>query len=272
MARSTAPTAPPPAIGSSPTTRCWTGRPSGEAATKPESDFRVVGTATARLDLPDKLTGRPRYAHDLVLDGQLYGRVVRPPARGATLRAVDDGPTRALPGVVTVVRDGDFLAVVAEREEVAVRAAERLRRDADWDQRPTLPDENDLPGYLVSAAADTSVLAAKEDQTHTEPTRSHLARYHRPYLAHASIGPSAAAALAHPDGRLEVWSHSQGVYQLRRELAAALGTATDRVSVRHVEGAGCYGHNGADDAAMDAALAGAGGARATRARGLVTRR
>ncbi len=226
----------------------------GEAEPKPESDYAVVGTDMARLDLPDKLTGRPRYLHDLALDGQVYARVVRPPSRGATLRDLDTGPTLALPGVITVVRDGEFLAVVAEREEVAVRAAERLRRDAGWDQRPTLPDENDLPGYLVSARADTSVLASKEAVTTTESTRSHSARYHRPYLAHASIGPSAAAAVAHAGGSLEVWSHSQGVHVLRRELAAALGLAADRVVVRHVEGAGCYGHNGADDAAMDAAL------------------
>jgi nicotinate dehydrogenase subunit B len=226
----------------------------GAATPKPEWDYGVVGTDTARLDLPDKLTGRPSYLHDLVLDKQVYGRVVRPPSRGATLRAVDTGPTRALPGVITVVRDGDFLAVVAEREEVALRAAERLCRDASWDQQPTLPDENDLPGFLLSAKADTSVLAAKEAVTHVESAQSHSARYHRPYLAHASIGPSAAAALAHGDGRLEVWSHSQGVHVLRRELAAALGRAPDRVVVRHVEGAGCYGHNGADDVAMDAAL------------------
>jgi nicotinate dehydrogenase subunit B len=226
----------------------------GEAAPKPESDYEVVGTNVARLDLPDKLTGRRRYLHDLVLDGQVYGRVVRPPSRGARLRDVDTVPTRALPGVITVVRDGDFLGVVAEREEVALRAAERLRGDASWDALPTLPDENDLPGFLVSAEADTSVLALKEAPTCAQSTRSHSARYHRPYLAHASIGPSAAAALAHGDGRLEVWSHTQGVHALRRELAAALGLAPERVLVRHVEGAGCYGHNGADDAAMDAAL------------------
>jgi CO/xanthine dehydrogenase Mo-binding subunit len=226
----------------------------GAATPKPESDYAIVGTDMARLDLPDKLTGRPRYLHDLVLQGQVYGRVVRPPSRGARLRGLDTGPTLALPGVITVVRDGEFLAVVAEREEVAVRAAERLRRDASWDQRPTLPDEDDLPAYLVSAQADTSVLASKEAANRVRPRRSHSARYHRPYLAHASIGPSAAAALAHADGRLEVWSHSQGVHVLRRELAKALGLPADRVSVRHVEGAGCYGHNGADDAAMDAAL------------------
>ena len=226
----------------------------GEAAPKPESDYAVVGTDVPRLDLPDKLTGRPRYVHDLMLDGQVYARVVRPPSRGAKLRDVDTGPTLALPGVITVVRDGEFLGVVAEREEVAVRAAERLRGDAGWDERPTLPDEDDLPGYLVSATADTSVLASKEAGTLANSTRSHSARYHRPYLAHGSIGPSAAAALAHTDGRLEVWSHSQGVHALRRELAAALGLPVDRVVVRHVEGAGCYGHNGADDAAMDAAL------------------
>ncbi len=226
----------------------------GEAAPKPESDYAVVGTDVARLDLPDKLTGRPRYVHDLMLDGQVYARVVRPPSRGAKLRDVDTGPTLALPGVITVVRDGEFLGVVAEREEVAVRAAERLRGDAGWDERPTLPDEDDLPEYLVSATADTSVLASKEAGTLANSTRSHSARYHRPYLAHGSIGPSAAVALAHTDGRLEVWSHSQGVHALRRELAAALGLPVDRVVVRHVEGAGCYGHNGADDAAMDAAL------------------
>jgi CO/xanthine dehydrogenase Mo-binding subunit len=226
----------------------------GEATPKPESDYAVVGTDVARLDLPDKLTGRPRYLHDLTLDGQVYGRVVRPPSRGAKLRDVDTGPTLALPGVITVVRDGEFLGVVADREEVAVSAAERLRRDAHWDRRPTLPDEDDLPGFLVSAQADTSVLAAKEASDPPQSGRSHSARYHRPYLAHGSIGPSAAAALAGADGRLEVWSHSQGVHVLRRELAAALGISADRVVARHVEGAGCYGHNGADDAAMDAAL------------------
>ncbi|OBA75431.1 hypothetical protein A5641_25765 [Mycobacterium sp. 1554424.7] len=226
----------------------------GEAAPKPESDYAVVGTDLARLDLPDKLTGRPRYLHDLVLDGQLYGRVVRPPSRGAKLRDVDTGPTLGLPGVISVVRDGEFLGVIAEREEVAVRAAERLRADAGWDQRPTLPDEDDLPAFLVSAAAETSVLASKEAGVPASSTRSLSARYHRPYLAHASIGPSAAAARFSPNGRLEVWSHSQGVHVLRRELAAALGLPVDRVVVRHVEGAGCYGHNGADDAAMDAAL------------------
>ena len=226
----------------------------GEASPKAESDYAVVGTDVARLDLPDKLTGRPRYLHDLMLDGQLYGRVIRPPSRGATLRDIDSGPALAMPGVITVVRDGEFLGVVAEREEVALRAADRLRGDATWDERPTLPDEDDLPGYLVSAGAETSALAAKEAATPSRSSRSHAARYHRPYLAHASIGPSSAAALAHPDGRLEVWSHSQGVYQLRHDVAAALDLAPDRVVVRHVEGAGCYGHNGADDAALDAAL------------------
>jgi nicotinate dehydrogenase subunit B len=226
----------------------------GEVAPKPESDYAVVGTDVARLDLPDKLTGRPRYLHDLTLEGQVYGRLVRRPSRGAKLRDVDTGPTLALPGVITVVRDGEFLGVVAEREEVAVRAAELLRHDSRWDERATLPDEDDLPGFLLSAQAETSVLASKEAATAGRPARSHSARYHRPYLAHASIGPSAAVALAHADGRLEVWSHSQGVHVLRRELAAGLGLSADRVVVRHVEGAGCYGHNGADDAAMDAAL------------------
>jgi CO/xanthine dehydrogenase Mo-binding subunit len=225
----------------------------GGATPKPRSAYRVVGTNVARIDLPDKLTGRPRYVHDLHLNGLVFGRVIRPPSRGATLRGLDTGPTLALPGVITVVRDGNFLAVIAEREEVALRATDRLRRDAVWDERPTLPDETDLPGFLTSAPAETTVLAEKNGPTRGV-ARSVSASYHRPYLAHGAIGPSCATALASDDGRLQVWSHSQGVHVLRRELARAVGRSPGEVVVRHVEGAGCYGHNGADDAAMDAAL------------------
>jgi nicotinate dehydrogenase subunit B len=226
---------------------------SGDAAPKPVSAYHVVGTNVARLDLPDKLAGRPRYVHDLAMDGMAYGRVVRPPSRGATLRNLDTAPALALKGVITVVRDGDFLAVVAEREEVALRAADRLRHDADWEERPTLPDEDGLPAFLTSAPSDTTVIADVGSPAHAGVVRSHSASYHRPYLAHGSIGPSCAVAVARED-RLEIWTHSQGVHVLRREIARSLGMAPDQLVVRHVEGPGCYGHNGADDAAMDAAV------------------
>jgi CO/xanthine dehydrogenase Mo-binding subunit len=147
---------------------------------------------------------------------------------------------------------------------VALRAADLLRADAKWHEAPTLPDEDDLPAFLTSAPAETRVLAESAPPASAAPAsaaRSHEATYHRPYLAHAAMGPSTATALAStaPAGdeagvRLEVWTHSQGVYPLRRELARALKLTEDQVRVRHVEGAGCYGHNAADDAAMDAAL------------------
>src|SRR5271157_4497979 len=104
----------------------------GLAEPKAASDYRIVGTSVPRVDLPDKLAPRPRFVHDLVLDGMLYGRVVRPPSRGATLLDVGPEPALALPAVVTVVRDGSFLGVIAEREEVALRAADLLRADAKW--------------------------------------------------------------------------------------------------------------------------------------------
>jgi nicotinate dehydrogenase subunit B len=237
---------------------------------KPASGYRLVGTSVPRLDLPDKLTGRPRYAQDLSPDGLCYGRVVRPPARGATLAGLDATAARALPGVLAVVRDGSFLGVVAEREEVALRAAARLRAGASWECHPTLPDDGDLPAFLVSADAETTVLAehgspAAPGQVAPGQVGAVLeATYHRPYLAHASLGPSSATALASDQGgdqasdqggpRLRVWSHTQGVYPLRAELARALGLAAGDITVTHVAGAGCYGHNGADDVALDAAL------------------
>jgi len=222
---------------------------------KPASAYRLVGTSVPRLDLPDKLTGRPRYAHDLTLDGLCYGRVIRPPSRGATLTELDPAAVEAMPGVLAVVRDGSFLGVVAEREEVALRAAGRLRDDAVWDLRPTLPDAADLPAYLRSAPAETTVLAEHgEAPPPAEVAATAEATYHRPYLAHASMGPSTATALAGEGQYLRVWSHTQGVYQLRAELARALDRNPDDITVTHVAGAGCYGHNGADDVALDAAL------------------
>ena len=179
---------------------------SGGAKPKPESDYRVVGTDVARIDLPDKLAGRPRFVHDLQFDDMVYGRVVRPPSRGATLTALDTGPTLALSGVVTVVRDGDFLGVVAEREEVALRAADRLRADATWEEKPSLPDEDDLPGFLTEAAADTTVVADGSPSA-AAPHRSSSATYHRPFIAHGSIAPSCAVAVAQGglDGGLQIW-------------------------------------------------------------------
>ena len=236
----------------------------GLADPKAVTDYRIVGTSVPRVDLPDKLAPRPRFVHDMALDEMLYGRVIRPPSRGATLLDVRTESARALPGVVTVVRDGSFLGVITEREEVALRAADLLRADAKWHEAPTLPDEDDLPAFLTSAPAETRVLAESPPPSSAAPTpaaRSHEATYHRPYLAHAAMGPSTATALAStaPAGdeagvRLKVWTHSQGVYPLRRELARALQLTENQVRVRHVEGAGCYGHNAADDAAMDAAL------------------
>ena len=141
----------------------------------------------------------------------MYARVVRPPSRGATLRDVDTGPTEDLPSVIAVIRDGSFLAVVAEDEETALRAADLLRRDAVWEQRPTLPDENALPAFLTSAPTDTTVIAEVGQRPASGIARSRTESYHRPFLAHGSIGPSCAVALA-TDERLEIWTHSQSVH------------------------------------------------------------
>ncbi len=229
---------------------------SGAVEPKESGVYRVVGTSVPRVDLPELVDGTPRFVHDMTTDGMLYARVLRPPSRGAVLAEVNTTPVTDLPGIVAVVRDGNLLGVIAEREELAVRAAERLRAHSTWDERPTLPDEDDLAAFLTIAPADIAVLAEVEADDPRPVAASRAAVFHRPYLAHAAMGPSCAVArfAAGPDARLDVWSHSQGVYVLRRELARALDMDEDRITVHHVKGPGCYGHNGADDAAMDAVM------------------
>jgi len=223
----------------------------GRAALTPASSDGAIGISLPRVDLPAKVFGRPAFIQDLELPGMLHGRVCRPPSAGAGLAELDASEVEAMPGVRAVVRDGSFLALIAEREEQAVTASRRLRRSAHWDAGPPLPIS---PGFLVDeptidvVVADSGAVAPEDD-----PTTVVTAEYRRPYLAHASLGPSCAIAIAE-GGRYRVWTHSQGVYHLRQELAKVLGASTDDVAVHHREGAGCYGANGADDAALDAAL------------------
>jgi CO/xanthine dehydrogenase Mo-binding subunit len=209
----------------------------------------VAGHSAPRLDLADKVMGRRRFVHDLVLPGMLFGRVIRPPAPAATLSGVDGPP----PGVV-MVRDGSFLGVVAGDDRAAVRAAAALSATARWQVAQSLPDENDLRSFLLSAPAETAAVERVADErAAARAVRTLSAEYSRPFLAHASMAPSCAIA-RWDTGAVTVWCHSQGVFALRGAIAAGLRLDPARVTVHHVEGAGAYGHNGADDAAMDAVL------------------
>ena len=205
----------------------------------------------ARIDLPDKVLGLPRFIHDLEFDGMLHARVVRPPGPGAHLKDASLEGVSSMPGVEQVVRDGDFLAVLARREGQATKAAEALAAAASWSAGIALPNPDEIEGWLRTADAETNLIRT-DGARHDDASAVVAATYSRPYLAHASIGPS--CAIAHFDGRLDVWSHSQGVFTLGRAIAATLDLPPDAVVVQHVEGAGSYGHNGADDVAMDAAL------------------
>ena len=222
---------------------------------KPQAEHKLVGKPVPRIDLPDKVMARGVFLQDMRLPRMAFGRVVRPPSPSAVLEAVDDKHVRAMPGVAAVVRIASFLGVVAEREEQAIAAANALRTSARWKASElALPDEARLPQALKSFASDDTVLK----ETGSEPAPGTVvtwveASYSRPYLSHGSIGPSCAVA-SFADGRLTLWSHTQGVFPLRGDIALALGLPPQNVAVIHVQAAGCYGHNGADDAAFDAAL------------------
>jgi CO/xanthine dehydrogenase Mo-binding subunit len=212
----------------------------------------LVGESVARIDLPDKVFGRASYVHDLELPGLLHGRVLRPPSPGARLQSVDDAGAREVHSVVAVVRDGGFVGLIAEREEDAVAALERLRAGCVWQESPSLPDEGNLAEWLRSRPSETSVVEERGEMDRPVAA-THRARFTRPFTAHASLGPSCAVAQWSEDG-LHVWTHAQGIFNQRADLALVFGVPQASVVVEHAEGPGCYGHNGADDVALDAAL------------------
>jgi nicotinate dehydrogenase subunit B len=226
---------------------------SNQVATKKPDDYAIVGTSVPRLDLPGKLTGAVSYVQDLRVPGMLHGRVVRPSGVGATLQSIDESSVQGLPGLVRVVRSGSFVGVVAEREEQAIAATRRLQ--VTWQEQAGLPRLEDLFSYLRGLPTSDRVLVNEGDVEAGPRSAAQTveATYHQPYQMHASIGPSCAVADVRPD-KVTVWSSTQGVYPLRNALAQLLGVQPETVHVIHMEGAGCYGHNGFDDAAGDAVL------------------
>jgi CO/xanthine dehydrogenase Mo-binding subunit len=223
------------------------------ATPKSSTQRMLAGNSVQRMDIPDKVFAHPRFIHDFALPGMLHGRVLRPELSAAKLVDLSEDRARATAGLVALVRDGNFAGVVSETEDGAEAALKALRKGATWSSGETLPDEDGLAEWLKAQPSEPSVIDTKAASSPSEKTRTIRRQYTRPYLAHASIAPSCGIAQWTGD-RVHVWTHSQGVYFLRADLALVLRLPVENITVEHMEGAGCYGHNAADDVALDAVL------------------
>jgi CO/xanthine dehydrogenase Mo-binding subunit len=183
----------------------------------------------------------------------LHGRVLRPELSAAKLVNLSEDRARAVAGLVAIVRDGNFVGVVSETEDGAENALRALRKDAAWSSDERLPDEDRLAEWLKAQPSESRIIDTKAASGKPAKVRTIRRQYTRPYLAHASIAPSCAIAQWTGE-RVHVWTHSQGVYFLRADLALVLSLPVEDIIVEHMEGAGCYGHNAADDVALDAVL------------------
>ena len=228
---------------------------SEDVVPKRHDQYHLIGNKVPGIGYEDLVTGATTFVHDLELPGMLHARVVRPPGYHARLQELNEKDVREMPGVVGVVVDGSFLAVVCEREEQAVWASKRLSGLAIWDESRGINTENifiqikknnrqSLP--VIKGVAELSAVPSIKPPQNSSKTIT--ATYQRPYHMHGSVGPSAAMAL-YENQEIKVWTHSQGVYPLRLALADVLEIEENRIHVVHVPAAGCYGHNGADDSA-----------------------
>jgi CO/xanthine dehydrogenase Mo-binding subunit len=229
--------------------------PKKPVPTKAPKDFALVGKPVPRLDIPDKVTGRFTYIQDFRLPGMVHGRVVRPPAIGAALESVNEDSVKDIPGILKIVREGNFLGVVATSEWAAISAA--LALEAKWSNWEGLPDQ----AKLFDHVRETKIVA-DEVTGHVGDTAAALAQagvtrvnatYDFAINTHGSIGPSCAVA-EFKDGKLTSWSASQATHNLRTQLAKMFTLPVEDVHCIYIEGSGCYGRNGHEDAAADAAL------------------
>jgi len=228
--------------------------PKEPVSTKDPKDFKVVGQSVPRLDIPAKVTGTFTYMQDFRVPGMLHGRVVRPPAVGATLQSVDEGSITNI-RTAKVVRQNDFLAVVAENEWAAIKAARQLK--ATWSKWEGLPEQAKLYEYVrgtkIAKEEVTSTVGNTAEAMAKEGVNTLKATYEFAIHTHGSIGPSCAVA-EFKDGKLTSWSASQATHDLRKQLAEMFSMLLADIRCIYLEGSGCYGRNGHEDAAGDAAL------------------
>ena len=226
----------------------------GRSPTKTVSDYSIVGRNAPRVDLAAKVFGGPAFIHDMVLDGMVHARVVRQPRRGATIAKVDEAALRrAAKGPIEIVRHGNFLAILGADETVVEAVAAVAPDHVAWDGLDPINPYQEEARWLLQQPSIDRTIGPPPPAEPTPATTRHEATYTRMHIAHASVAPSCGLA-QYRDGRLTVWTHSQGVYPLRDALARTLKLDPAAISVKHAQGPGCYGHNGADDAATDAAV------------------
>ncbi|WP_199219826.1 molybdopterin cofactor-binding domain-containing protein [Limnohabitans sp. Jir61] len=227
----------------------------GTVKPKPANQHQYIGQPIHRLDLTPKILGESKFLQEYRPIGMLYGHLVRPPTYAAKLVAVNLASAQKMPGVVKVVRNGSFLGVIAKREEQALAAANALNASTKWEVEKKLPRHEGIFDWLRKTKPNRIIETKVQPRASTETAAKTIeATYYRPYHMHASIGTSAAIATMGADGVMLIQTHSQSVFETSTAIAKMLGLEPSKVRCQHMQGAGCYGHNMADDAAADAAL------------------
>ena len=234
----------------------------GRAKPKKPDEYTIVGRSQPRWDIPEKVFASFTYMQDLRIDGMLHGRVIRPPAHGASVVTVDENSVAHIPGLVRVVRVQDLVGVVCRREEQAIAAAQALK--VQWTNWAGLPDQKDLPatirnlpeypqGYPKDAPGGLLFHRGDVESGLSGSAKAISATYLTPYHHHGSIGPSCAIADVRSDSAT-VWCGTQTPYGTREAVAKFLGVENQKVRLIYAEASGCYGQNGADDVIIDAVV------------------
>ncbi len=232
----------------------------GKAKPKAPKDYRIVGTSVPRWDIPEKVFGSFTYMQDVKVAGMLHGRVVRPPAHGASVISIDESSVAQIPGLVKVVRVADLVGVVCRREEQAIAAAHALK--VTWSNWAALPDMKDLhstlrnlpefpQGYPKDAPGGVLAKSGDVEAGLGKAVKVVKATYLSPFNHHGSIGPSCAVADVRSDG-VTLWCGTQTPYGTREAAAKFLGLPNEKLRLIYAEASGCYGQNGADDVTIDA--------------------
>jgi len=231
------------------------GKITGKAIPKKHQDHELVGKPIKRDDIKNLVKGEAHFVHDLRLDGMVHARVLHPPSYEAKLKTTDFSEILTLPGVLKVIRNGSFLAVIATREYQAVKAWLYLKSTCEWEipkikiSQETLFEDMKARSMSPETIENSPDLASNLNNASKKVTQE----YHRPYHMHASTGPSCAVAEWKTD-QMTIWSPTQGVYPLQNSLSDLLGIGTEKIRCIGMPGSGCYGHNGADDVSAEAAL------------------